>query len=231
MRLAAQTSATAPPGLHGPRTASRGTEPTMFLDYPTMLTCSTSPQQDDFSPRTQAEAVFYGCAPRVYSVARRMLGQDADAEDVTQEVLLQVLRKLNTFRGESALSTWLHRVTVNAALQHRRKQSRRREQLESLTDLPWQGKRSDGRPYIERAPDEQILNQETRELIEGAIARLPEIYRDVYVLAEVEGLANTEVGELLGLGVPAVKSRLHRARLMMREMLAPHFCVKEMSQC
>src|SRR5436853_2786211 len=72
-----------------------------------------------------AERVFNEYAPRVYNLARRMLGNDADAEDVTQDVLLQVVRKLDTFRGESAFPTWLHRVTVNAALAHRRKRASR----------------------------------------------------------------------------------------------------------
>src|SRR5258708_20967424 len=71
------------------------------------------------------DRVFRDFAPRVYNLARRMLGNDADAEDVTQDVLLQVVRKLDTFRGEAAFPTWLHRVTVNAALAHRRKQANR----------------------------------------------------------------------------------------------------------
>src|SRR5436309_6054560 len=73
------------------------------------------------------EQVYRDYAPRVYNLARRMLGNDADAEDVTQDVLLQVVRKLDTFRGESAFPTWLHRVTVNAALAHRRRASNRQE--------------------------------------------------------------------------------------------------------
>src|SRR5580692_5593918 len=74
-----------------------------------------------------AEQVFRQYAPRVYHLARRMLGNDADAEDVTQDVLLQVVRKLDTFRGDSQLSTWLHRVTVNAALAHRQKRANRQK--------------------------------------------------------------------------------------------------------
>src|SRR5215210_3263687 len=76
-------------------------------------------------PPLSAERVFREFAPRVYNLARRMLGNDADAEDVTQDVLLQVVRKLDTFRGEAALPTWLHRVTVNAALAHREKRANR----------------------------------------------------------------------------------------------------------
>lgn len=171
-----------------------------------------------------AEDVFYSYAPRLYSVARRMLGNDADAEDVTQDVLLQVVRKLNTFRGESGLTTWLHRVTVNAALLHRRKQTRRREQSvrPPLEVLP-QAERPSPTRSTSEDPEQRVLDRETQELIERAIARLPAIYRKVYVLADVEGLSNAEIGAILELAVPAVKSRLHRARLMMRQALTPHF--------
>src|SRR3954449_5909210 len=90
-------------------------------------------------PPLTPERVFREYAPRVYNLARRMLGNDADAEDVTQDVLLQVVRKLDTFRGESAFPTWLHRVTVNAALAHRRKRGNRQahqsgEPLDAVLD-------------------------------------------------------------------------------------------------
>jgi RNA polymerase sigma-70 factor, ECF subfamily len=171
------------------------------------------------------ELVFREYGPRVYNLARRMLGNDADAEDVTQDVLLQVVRKLNTFRGDANLSTWLHRVTVNAALSHRRRRARRDEHethaspdhvlLDGHHGYPV-------RPWSV-APEAALESRETAELISRAIDRLPEGYRDVYVLADVEGLPNAEIGELLELSVPAVKSRLHRSRLMMRNALAPHF--------
>src|SRR5437660_1658889 len=80
-------------------------------------------QDDPFSPPLSAEQVFHNYAPRVYHMARRMVSNDVDAEDVTQDVLLQVVRKIATFRGESAFPTWLHRITVNAAITHRRKQA------------------------------------------------------------------------------------------------------------
>jgi RNA polymerase sigma-70 factor (ECF subfamily) len=178
------------------------------------------------SPLT-AERVFREYAPRVYNLARRMLGNDADAEDVTQDVLLQVVRKLDTFRGESAFPTWLHRVTVNAALAHRRKRANRQarqssEPVETYLEDGHQHPDGPMRPWS-ISPDQPILNAETQHLIERAIAGLPESYRDVYVLADVEGLPNAEIAEMLELSVPAVKSRLHRARLMMRDALAPHF--------
>ncbi len=176
-------------------------------------------------PQLTAEQVYRDYAPRVYNLARRMLGNNADAEDVTQDVLLQVVRKLSTFRGESAFSTWLHRVTVNAALAHRRKRAshHERQMQDGLDQLVDDGYSHGPVRHWAIGPEQQVLDRETQELIEQAIARLPEIYRDVYVLADVEGLPNAEIGEMLGLSLPAVKSRLHRARMMMRDELAPHF--------
>jgi len=171
------------------------------------------------------EQVVRDYGPRVYNVARRMLGNDADAEDVTQDVLLQVVRKLHTFRGDANLATWLHRVTVNAALAHRQKRARReaRETHEPLDLFHEDGHHAHAvRPWSV-TPDAVIESQERTALIGRAIDQLPDRYRDVYVLADVEGLPNTEIAELLGLSVPAVKSRLHRSRLMMRNALAPHF--------
>jgi RNA polymerase sigma-70 factor (ECF subfamily) len=172
-----------------------------------------------------AEQVFREHAPRVYNLARRMLGNDADAEDVTQDVLLQVVRKLDTFRGDANVTTWLHRVTVNAALAHRRKRATRehREIPDPLEMFTENGHHAHAvRPWSV-TPDRLAVKRETTELIEKAILGLPELYRDVYVLADVEGLPNQEIGSLLGLSLAAVKSRLHRGRLLMRHALAPHF--------
>src|SRR2546430_17689603 len=109
------------------------------------------------------EQVFHDYAPRVYSLARRMLGSDADAEDVTQDVLLQVLRKLHTFRGESAFPTWLHRVTVNAALAHRRKRAVREEHRvrDPLDGLLEDGQRASPVRRWSVAPQQEALDRET----------------------------------------------------------------------
>jgi RNA polymerase sigma-70 factor (ECF subfamily) len=171
------------------------------------------------------ELVFREYAPRIYNLARRMLGNDADAEDVTQDVLLQVVRKLDTFRGDAQISTWLHRVTVNAALAHRQKRAQRYKHETGTADdelldavVPETAVKRWNVP-----PEEPVLAAEQHEVIERAIGQLPEPFRDVYLLADVEGMPNAEIGELLGLSVPAVKSRLHRARVRMRDLLAPHF--------
>jgi RNA polymerase sigma-70 factor (ECF subfamily) len=170
-----------------------------------------------------AEQVFHDYAPRVYSTARRMVANDFDAEDVTQDVLLQVVRKLPSFRGESALPTWLHRITVNAALTHRRRRAVR-EERRVRNDVEHLLENDAGtRPRPLAPPDELIVVRETRQLIERAIAALPAAYRSVFVLADVEGLPNAAIAARLGLSLPAVKSRLHRARLLLRDALAAHF--------
>lgn len=178
------------------------------------------------------EQVFREYAPRIYNIARRLLGNDADAEDVTSDVLLQVVRKLHTYRGDAALPTWLHRVTVNAALAHREKRAnRQKRETAAGSDEALEAAAADADGYTPAAnprlwqvpPDLSMLERERRELIEAGIAKLPAPFRDVYVLADVEGLPNAEIGDILGLSVPAVKSRLHRARLRMRDLLAPHF--------
>lgn len=171
------------------------------------------------------ELVFREYAPRIYALARRMLGNDTDAEDVTQDVLLQVVRKLNTFRGESQLGTWLHRVTVNAALAHRARRANRQRHETSEVDETALDSAILHTPIKrwQAAPEEPVLTAEQAQIIEQAITQLPEPYRDVYVLADVEQLSNAEIAERLGLSVAAVKSRLHRARLRMREALARYF--------
>jgi len=171
------------------------------------------------------ELVFREYVPRIYALARRMLGNDADAEDVTQDVLVQVVRKLNTFRGEAQLGTWLHRVTVNAALAHRAKRaSRQKHETTEVEDTTFDAAvLTSPVKRWQTLPEEPILTAEQAEIIEKAIQQLPEPYRDVYVLADVEHLSNAEIAERLGLSVAAVKSRLHRARLRMRAALASYF--------
>jgi RNA polymerase sigma-70 factor (ECF subfamily) len=171
-----------------------------------------------------AEQVYRDYGTRVYRTARRMLRSDLEAEDVTQDVLLQVVRKLPSFRGESAFPTWLHRVTINAALLHRRRSARsERTVTESLDDLS-----ADFAPGVtgrrgEPGPVGQLVERETRVLVERAIASLPDGYREALIGADVDGMPNQEVADALGLSLAALKSRLHRARLMLRDSLAPYF--------
>ncbi|HEY1343158.1 MAG TPA: sigma-70 family RNA polymerase sigma factor [Bryobacteraceae bacterium] len=199
----------------------------MFLDYWSNVAKHAEHRDgansDAKNLEVTVEEAFRAYAPMVYNVACGMLHNQADAEDVTQDVLLQVIRKLNSFRGDGRLAAWLHRVTVNAALLHRRKSKWSRQ---GQVDAPWDVLTADwkirGTSVPARSADQHMLDNELSELIDKAIARLPDIYRDVYVLADVEGLSNAEIGAILQLGVQAVKSRLHRSRMMMREALVPY---------
>jgi RNA polymerase sigma-70 factor (ECF subfamily) len=198
----------------------------MLLEYWSNVAQHPAKEKPSSTPSRllSAEQVFHRYVPRVYSLARRMMGHDADAEDITQDVLVQVVRKLDSFRGEANLATWLYRVTVNAALTHRSKQARRRErQVDAPLSTIQDGVTVRSPSALREAPEQAVLDQETQEMVEQAIAGLPPKYREVYVLSEVEHLSNAEIAELLDLNLPGVKSRLHRARLMMREALACYF--------
>jgi RNA polymerase sigma-70 factor (ECF subfamily) len=156
---------------------------------------------------------------RIYNLARWMAFNRCDAEDITQDVFLQLVRKLATFRGESEFTTWLHRVTVNAALGHRRRFGVRRTlaavgPLEHFLDR--------GRHWWSLQPDHQAQTRELQRKIDQAIARLPKIYRQVFVLADVNNLPLADVADLLMVKLGAIKSRLHRARRLLRTYLAPY---------
>jgi RNA polymerase sigma-70 factor (ECF subfamily) len=171
--------------------------------------------------------LYHDFGQRIYCLAWRMLRNNADAEDVAQEVLLQVMQKLGTFRGEADVKTWLHRITVNAVEAHRRKRALQNQYLAS----EWANGpklRLDG-PHDRRGPtpDKVVIDREELEILDLAIKNLSEKYRRVYLLSEVEGLSNQEIARMLGLSLAAVKSRLHRGRLFLREALAPYFAERD----
>jgi RNA polymerase sigma-70 factor (ECF subfamily) len=164
-------------------------------------------------------------AARVYRVAYGITRSAGDAEEVVQDVFLTLVRKISTFEGRAALGTWLYRVATNAALIKRRG---KRAQVEvSLEDhLPTfkdDGHRDGERSYLlldwSLKPDEELLSSESRAVLARAIEALPERYRAVLVLRDVEELSNEETAEALGESVASVKSRLHRARMALREEL------------
>jgi RNA polymerase sigma-70 factor (ECF subfamily) len=161
----------------------------------------------------------------VYRLALTMTKNPRDAEEVTQEAFLSVHRKLDTFRGDSKFSSWLYRVTANFALMRLRKQRRQPQVL--LDDLLPQYYEN-GQPqkapsdWSERA-DRQFENKELGTKINEAIGQLPEKYRIILVLRDVENLSNEEIAHTLGMSVPAVKSILHRSRLFVREALNKYF--------
>ncbi|MBI2458309.1 MAG: sigma-70 family RNA polymerase sigma factor [candidate division NC10 bacterium] len=165
---------------------------------------------------------------RVYGFAMRMCRNVADAKDILQETFLGMLRSIKEFRGESKFTTWLYRIASNACLKKRRRGvfEPEPEQELSLDDLmPRPG--SDGRkPEIadwSEDAERALLRGELTAQMEAAIDRLPREYKIVLVLRDVEGFSAEETAEMLKLSVPAVKSRLHRARVFVRRELAGYF--------
>jgi RNA polymerase sigma-70 factor (ECF subfamily) len=178
---------------------------------------------------TALEVLMTRYTDRVYRLACGVTGSSADAEEVVQDVFLALFRKAHTFEERAALSSWIYRITVNAALIKRRGHRGQREvSLESLlpTFLP-DGHRA-GEPAVLRTDwsqtaESELLAQETREILQRTIQDLPDSYRTVVMLRDIEGLSNEQVAEVVGESVPAVKSRLHRARMALREELSRHF--------
>jgi len=153
---------------------------------------------------------------RVYTLTLRMLGNVSEAEDMTQEAFLHLFRKLGSFRGESAFSTWLHRLTVNLVLMHLRKKGLQLVSLEETInsneeDAP---KRDFG------ARDSQLAGSVDRVALERAIAALPPGYRMVFLLHDVEGFEHNEIAAMLECSTGNSKSQLHKARLKLRELLS-----------
>ncbi len=160
--------------------------------------------------------LFHTHRSRVYSLCLRMTRNVAEAEDLTQEAFLQVFRKLPTFRGDSALSTWMYRVAVNTVLMYFRK--RGRPQF-SIDEEP--GANDNGKPKKRDygATDFQLSGSVDRIALARAIKELPHGYRKIFLLHEVEGYEHREIARLLRCSVGNSKSQLHKARLRMRELL------------
>ena len=148
---------------------------------------------------------------RVYSLCLRMLGSTTQAEDLTQEVFLQVFRKLGSFRGDSQFTTWLHRLTVNQVLMHFRKRGVKLEHTSeegdftNVVDTPLQSTRR--------------ISMVDRLALEKAIGELPPGYRTVFALHDIEGYEHEEIADMLGVSVGTSKSQLHKARMRLRELL------------
>ncbi len=159
---------------------------------------------------------------RLLSVARRFVRNEADAQDIVQAAYLSAFRSLRQFEGGCQLSTWLHRIVVNTALMKLR--SRRRRPEESIEDLLPRFDEQGGwaEPGVRwESPSDRLLEQrETRLLVRGAIDRLPEAYRAVLLLRDIEELDTDEAAAVLGITPSAVKTRLHRARQALRTLLA-----------
>jgi RNA polymerase sigma-70 factor (ECF subfamily) len=169
------------------------------------------------------EAVVRAHSGRMLTVARRMLGNEADAQDAVQDAFLSAFRGLESFKGDAKIATWLHSIVVHAALMKLRRRRRKPEtSIEAL--LP---KFHENGHHLEPAaawddsPTELLARKETRAQVQAAIDRLPENYRNVLVLRDIEGMGTEEAAQALGESPSAVKARLHRARLALRGLLDP----------
>ena len=162
------------------------------------------------------EQIYRLHSRRVYALCLRMVGNPAEAEDLTQDAFLQLFRKIGTFRGESAFSTWLHRLSVNVVLMKLRKKSLPVTSLEESTDPEDE---SNGPRREIGAPDLLLAGSIDRVHLERAIEQLPPGYRQVFVLHDVQGFEHNEIAKLMECSIGNSKSQLHKARMRLRELL------------
>jgi len=162
------------------------------------------------------EFLYHLHSRRVYALCLRMVNNPSDAEDLMQEAFLQLFRKIGTFRGESAFSTWLHRMTVNVVLMRLRKKSLPVASLEETTDPDEEtgGPRKDI-----GAPDLRLSGAIDRVNLERSVEKLPPGYRTVFVLHDVQGYEHNEIADIMGCSVGNSKSQLHKARTRLRDLL------------
>jgi RNA polymerase sigma-70 factor (ECF subfamily) len=157
------------------------------------------------------EIIYSRYHRRTYSLCLRMTNSQTEAEDLTQEVFIQLFRKIGSFRGDSAFSTWLHRLTVNQVLMHFRRRSVRNERTSDDGEMPEQ--------TVVGTADPGRMQVVDRIALKNAIAQLPNGYRNVFVLHDVEGFEHEEVARMMGISVGTSKSQLHKARLKLRGLL------------
>ncbi len=202
---------------------------------------TSRPQSDDSSPpdgddqarllkRLRAgdqaayEQVVRTHGPRLLAVARRFLHHEQDAQDAVQDAFLSAFKSIDRFQGESQLGTWLHRIVVNASLMKLR--SRQRHPERSIDDLlprfDDDGRISEAGSDWAITVDSATRDREMRELVRKRMDELPDSYRAVLLLRDIEGQSTDETASLLGISAGAVKTRLHRARLALRSLLDSH---------
>lgn len=160
---------------------------------------------------------------QVYNLALRMLSDPHEAEDVLQETFLNAYKALPDFEGRSSLSTWLYRIASNASLMRLRK--KRPDTISVDEPVILDAGDSVPRQLVDwsNLPEEELLSNESRQMMDEAISELPESLRIVFILRDLEGLSTAETGDVLGLSEGAVKTRLHRARLWLRERMSTYF--------
>lgn len=159
---------------------------------------------------------------KIYNLALRMLGNPDDAADILQETFIKVYDHLDRFRGDARLSTWIYRIAMNEALMKLRREKGKMVSLDTFRVSEGEARALDIEDWAQR-PLDKLLTKELGEEMEQAVSRLPEDYRAVFLLRDVEGLSNAEIAKVLDISIPAVKSRLHRARLFLRGELSKYF--------
>jgi RNA polymerase sigma-70 factor (ECF subfamily) len=202
----------------GPLARNRPNEPTATaaLRSPGTLTEADAIRLAQRGDAAAFEFLYRLHGRRVYALCLRMLGNPADAEDLAQEAFLQLFRKISTFRGESAFSTWLHRMTVNVVLMRLRKKTLPATSLEEITepDEETGGPRKDI-----GAPDLRLSGAVDRVNLERSVEKLPPGYRTVFVLHDIQGYEHNEIAKIMDCSVGNSKSQLHKARTRLRELL------------
>jgi RNA polymerase sigma-70 factor (ECF subfamily) len=181
-------------------------------------------------PRLDLPEIYKTYWPKISRYLMRMVGE-GEAEDLAQEVFIKVSGALPGFRGDSSLSTWLYRIATNAALDRLRSAAIRLEQSQTPLDEE-SDQQASCLPAHEIPLEQRFVKHEMSACISGYIARLPEIYRAVLVLSDMEELSNPEIADILGITLAAVKIRLHRARAFLREELesgCEHYWLSELS--
>lgn len=172
--------------------------------------------------REAIRAVITANNQRLFRTAWSILKDRGEAEEAVQSAYVSAFASLDTFEGRSSLSTWLTRIVLNEALGRVRAQKRRRDQLEGAgVSMMDDYREALMRGSEARPPDVAVAREQMRLLLEQAVAALPETFRTVFVLREVEGLSGEETAEVLDLPVATVKTRLHRARRKLQQILAP----------
>jgi RNA polymerase sigma-70 factor, ECF subfamily len=193
---------------------------------------ATSPSDDELVARARAkdfaafEQLLGRYEDKVFRLAYRFVRNETDAKEVLQDTFLSIWRKLDTFKGDSQFGSWVYRIAANNALMRLRAQRRHPEI--STEELPIGYLDNYGQPMPAgenwaKRPDDQLQSGELREHIQKAVDALPEIYRTVFLIRDVEGLSTEETAQMLDISVPTVKTRLHRARIALRDAIGGYF--------